>query len=46
MESLLKSHAIDPRPVITHSFKMKDFAKAFEVASDPKKECGKILLIP
>ncbi len=46
MESLLKSHAIDPRPIITHTFKMKDFAKAFEVAADPKKECGKILLIP
>ncbi len=46
MESLLKSHAIDPRPVITHTFKMKDFAQAFEVACDPKKECGKILLIP
>lgn len=46
MESLLRSKAIDPRPVITHTFKMKDFKKAFEVASDPKKECGKILLIP
>lgn len=46
MESLLKSKAIDPRPVITHTFKMKDFAKAFEIAMDPKKECGKILLIP
>ncbi len=46
MESLLKSKAIDPRPVITHTFKMKDFEKAFAVASDPKKECGKIILIP
>jgi threonine 3-dehydrogenase len=46
MESLLRSKAIDPRPVITHTFKMKDFEKAFAVASDPKKECGKILLIP
>ncbi|MDR0646093.1 MAG: zinc-binding dehydrogenase, partial [Elusimicrobiota bacterium] len=46
MESLLKSKAIDPRPVITHTFKMKDFKRAFEVASDPKKECGKIILLP
>lgn len=46
MESLLKSGAINPRPVITHKFAMKDFAKAFEIAMDPKKECGKILLIP
>lgn len=46
MESLLKSKAIDPRPVITHTFKMKDFEKAFAVAGDPKKECGKIILIP
>lgn len=46
MESLLKSKAIDPRPVITHTFKMKDFEKAFEIALDPKKECGKILLVP
>jgi threonine 3-dehydrogenase len=46
MESLLKSKAIDPRPVITHTFKMKDFKKAFETAADPKKECGKIILLP
>lgn len=46
MESLLKSKAIDPRPVITHTFKMKDFEKAFAVAGDPKKECGKIILVP
>jgi len=46
MESLLKSKAIDPRPVITHTFKMKDFAKAFAIADDPKKECGKIILLP
>jgi threonine 3-dehydrogenase len=46
MESLLRSKAIDPRPVITHTFKMKDFEKAFAIASDPKKECGKILLVP
>ena len=46
MDSLLKSGAINPRPVITHKFAMKDFAKAFEIAMDPKKECGKILLIP
>lgn len=46
MESLLKSKAIDPRPVITHTFKMKDFEKAFAVAGEPKKECGKIILVP
>ncbi|MDR1684046.1 MAG: L-threonine 3-dehydrogenase [Elusimicrobiota bacterium] len=46
MESLLRSKAINPRPVITHTFKMKDFEKAFAVAADPKKECGKVILVP
>lgn len=46
MESLLKSGAVDVKPVITHKFKFKDFKKAFEVMTDKEKKCGKILLIP
>ena len=46
MESLLKSKAIDIRPVITHVFAMKDHKKAFETMTDKEKKCGKIILVP
>ncbi len=46
MESLLKSKAVDPRPVITHTFKLKDHKKAFEVMSSKEKKCGKVVLVP
>ncbi|MBI4057087.1 MAG: L-threonine 3-dehydrogenase [Elusimicrobia bacterium] len=46
MESLLKSKAVNLSATITHTFPMKDFAKAFEVLSSPKKECGKVMLVP
>ncbi|MBI4656385.1 MAG: L-threonine 3-dehydrogenase [Elusimicrobia bacterium] len=46
MESILKSRAVDPKPVITHVFKFKHFRKAFEVMSSKNKNCGKIVLVP
>ena len=45
-DQLLKSGAIDLSPVITHSFPMRDFEKAFAVMSSPDKKCGKVLLVP
>ena len=45
-ESLLKSGAVDPRPAITHTFKFKDFAKAFSLINKKEKKCGKIILVP
>lgn len=46
MDALLRSGRIDPRPVITHEFEMKDFEKAFAVMTNPARECGKVVLIP
>ena len=46
MESILKSKAVDPRPVITHRFRFKDYKKAFEVMNSKDKKCGKIILVP
>jgi threonine 3-dehydrogenase len=46
MENLLKSKAVDLKPIITHTFEMKDFKKAFEVMSDKRKNCGKVVLVP
>jgi len=46
MESLLKSRSVDPRPVITHRFRFKDYKKAFAVMSSKEKKCGKVLLLP
>lgn len=44
MEKLLRSGALDIRPVITHTFPLKDFKKAFEVMNSKKKDCGKVIL--
>ncbi|MCK4936210.1 MAG: L-threonine 3-dehydrogenase [Elusimicrobiales bacterium] len=46
MESLLKSKAVDPRPVITHKFSFKDYKKAFKVMNSKDKKCGKVILVP
>ncbi|WP_424245790.1 threonine 3-dehydrogenase [Elusimicrobium posterum] len=46
MDSLLRSGKIDPAPIVTHSFEMKDFEQAFAVMMDPEKKCGKVVLVP
>ena len=33
-------------PVVTHTFAMKDYEKAFAVMTSPDKKCGKVLLVP
>lgn len=45
-DHLLRSGAVDIRPVITHSFPLKDFEQGFAAMSSPDKRCGKVLLIP
>jgi len=44
MDRLLRSKAIDPKPVITHKFKLKDFKKGFAAMSSKKRDCGKVVL--
>lgn len=46
MDALLRSGKINPRPVITHEFEMKDFEKAFATMMDPERKCGKVIMIP
>ncbi|MCX5791378.1 MAG: alcohol dehydrogenase catalytic domain-containing protein [Elusimicrobia bacterium] len=46
MESLLKSGAVDPRPAITHTFRFKDFRKAFDLINSKEQKCGKVILVP
>ncbi|WP_428898530.1 threonine 3-dehydrogenase [Parelusimicrobium proximum] len=46
MEALLRSGAIHPEKVITHTFEMKDFEKAFATMMDPERKCGKVIMIP
>jgi threonine 3-dehydrogenase len=46
MDALLNSKAIDPSPVITHVYEMKDYEKAFATMMDPKRECGKVVMVP
>jgi len=46
MASLLDSGALDPSPVITHSFPLEEYRTAFELMLSPQRECGKIVLIP
>ncbi|MCX8190517.1 MAG: L-threonine 3-dehydrogenase [Candidatus Diapherotrites archaeon] len=41
---LINSKNVDPRPVITHSFKLKDFEKGFELLKEGK--AGKVILVP
>ncbi|MDE2039451.1 MAG: L-threonine 3-dehydrogenase [Elusimicrobia bacterium] len=45
-DHLLRSGAVDVRPLITHTFALKDFEKGFSVMSSPEKRCGKVVFIP
>jgi threonine 3-dehydrogenase len=46
MENMLRSKAINPKPVVTHTYALKDYKKAFKTMLDPKKRCGKVILVP
>jgi threonine 3-dehydrogenase len=44
--ALITSGLVDPRPVITHSYPLEQFEKAFETLNDPTGTAGKIVLLP
>jgi threonine 3-dehydrogenase len=45
-DHLLRSGAVDVRPVVTHTFPMKDFDKGFAAMTAADKACGKVVLVP
>ncbi len=45
-DRLLRSGAIDLRPVVTHTFPLKDFAAGFAAMTAPARDCGKVVFIP
>jgi threonine 3-dehydrogenase len=46
VRNLLASGRIDIRPIVTHLFELKDFAKGFEAAMGNPRQCGKAVLFP
>jgi threonine 3-dehydrogenase len=46
VRNLLSSGRIDIRPIVTHLFELKDFAKGFEAAMGNPRQCGKAVLFP
>lgn len=46
MQRLLDSGKLDPRPIITHQFAMKDFEEAFRTIQQKDSKAGKIVLRP
>ena len=43
---LLRSGAIDLKPVVTHTFPLKDYEAGFAAMTSPARDCGKVLFIP
>lgn len=46
MAALLRSGALDPRPVITHRFPFEQYEEAFALMRSPERRCGKVVLLP
>jgi len=46
MQRLLDSGKLDPRPVITHKFKLAEFEKAIATIGQDGVKCGKVVLFP
>jgi threonine 3-dehydrogenase len=46
VRNLLASGRIDIKPIVTHLFKLKDFAQGFEAAMGNPRQCGKAVLFP
>ena len=46
MASLLRSGALDPSPVITHTFPLEEYRAAFDLMLGADRQCGKVVLIP
>jgi threonine 3-dehydrogenase len=45
-DHLLRSGAVDVRPLITHTFPLADYEKGFAAMTSPDKKCGKVLFVP
>ncbi|HNT98267.1 MAG TPA: zinc-binding dehydrogenase [Elusimicrobiales bacterium] len=46
VENLLRSGAVDIRPVVTHTLPFADHRKAFAMILSREKKCGKVILKP
>ncbi|GAG08067.1 unnamed protein product, partial [marine sediment metagenome] len=42
--NILGNKRVDPNPVITHKFPLKDFEKGIEATKNPRRDCGKVVL--
>ena len=45
-QTLLTSGMVDPSPVITHTFPLGEFERAFDLLNDPEAHVGKVVLTP
>jgi threonine 3-dehydrogenase len=43
---LLRSGAVDLRPVVTHTFPLKDYEAGFAAMTAPARDCGKVVFVP
>jgi threonine 3-dehydrogenase len=46
VRNFLASGRLDIKPVITHTLKLSDFEKGFDLMINRPKKCGKVVLIP
>ena len=46
VRNLLASGRLDPSPVITHKFLLKDYAKGFEKMMERPRKSAKVVLFP
>lgn len=45
-DRLLRSGAVDLKPVVTHTFPLKDYDAGFSAMTSPARECGKVIFVP
>ena len=45
-DRLLRSGAVDLKPVVTHTFPLKDYEAGFAAMTSPDKKCGKVVFVP
>ncbi len=45
-DRLLRSGAIDLKPVVTHTFPLKDYEAGFAAMTAPARDCGKVVFVP
>ena len=45
MMTLVNMGRIDPKPLITHRFKLADYMNAFAILRETEKKCGKVIFV-